>query len=478
MNFFNGLWPGFLSKAKSVFGAFGYNTVTAATQFNNYHKDIEKINIVFSNPAVLKVFSLQCDLYSLGRISAEDKDKKFIENDPVVQRFSNPNPFQSKSQLLWDQMFFTMLGTDYFYIDSAIPDNAKNKLYNLDPSKLEWPYEMQNSSDKLIFSDAALKELKSKTITLRYADGTSFKFPLGKLVITTDLTNGVGNWFKGMSRLDALYKIISNSEHALDAKNINVRYSGKFLVGSSNQLNTVGLGDEEKKDIETKMEGDKKVFPLKTLIQIKRFVENLGNLKLDEAYLSDYFLIGNMYNIPRDVLEAYVSSTYENQEKARMSHVSYTLQPKGNDFLNSVERYFGYDVAKINLLITWDHLPFMQVFAKEKAEKNKIVVESLNLLLKEGVPLEQANEFLNTKFNIPPKEQTIGDNASPETLEAQAALRGSVGGVQGILAVQASVAQGTTTFEAALSILTIVYGFTDQQARDLLGTPTSNGETS
>jgi hypothetical protein len=60
---------------------------------------------------------------------------------------------------------------------------------------------------------------------------------------------------------------------------------------------------------------------------------------------------------------------------------------------------------------------------------------------------------------------------APASTKEQAALRGSVGGVQGILAVQASVSNGTTTRDAALSILTIIYGFTDEQANDLLGNP-------
>jgi hypothetical protein len=116
------------------------------------------------------------------------------------------------------------------------------------------------------------------------------------------------------------------------------------------------------------------------------------------------------------------------------------------------------------------------VFEKEKQEKKKAQIESLSLLLKEGVPLYNANEFLGTSFEIPPPEAVISDNASPETLSAQAALRGSVGGVQGILAVQQSVSAGTTTFESALSILTIVYGFTEQDAIDLLGKPDETGQ--
>lgn len=452
---------------------FNLNVVDASTRFNNYALDKHKLAAILSNPALLKLFSLQCDTFSLGKVYVYQKDTE-LESDPFLNLINHPNPMQSGSQFLWDWMFWNMLGNDYCYVDSSIVEKKGNRMYHLEPYKIKWPYDMQANADKFIFSDDTLKEYSKKQITYCYNDGTTFKFPLDRLVITHDLTNGVGNFFKGPSRLDALYKVISNSEHSLDAKNINVRFSGKFLVGSNNEAGKMGLGEIEKLDIQEKFGDDnRKIYPLKTMVQIRRFVEDMGALKLDEAYLADYFLMGSMFNIPRDVLEANVSSTFENQEKARMSHISYTLQPKGNDLMNAFERHFGYDKEGKNIVIDWMHLPFTQVFEKEKAEVEKTKIASLKELLAMGVPIDDANAYLDLDFTIPPPEKTASDNSDPATLEAQAALRGSVGGVQGILAIQSSVSAGTTSFEAALSILTIVYGFTEQDASDLLGKPTT-----
>ncbi len=55
--------------------------------------------------------------------------------------------------------------------------------------------------------------------------------------------------------------------------------------------------------------------------------------------------------------------------------------------------------------------------------------------------------------------------------EAKAQLRGSIGGVQGILALQTSVSQGTTAYEAAIAMLMIVYGYEEPNAKLILGTP-------
>lgn len=399
MNWFSNWFFGIKNAVGKAFNKF--NLWHLSPQFNDYAKDKEKMSIVFRNPAMLKVFSLQCDLFSLAKIYVY-KDGQIVENDPALSRLNNPNPLQSKTQFLWDFMFYNMLGNANLYLDSNLSDKDSNKMYFLDPSKLEFPISLQRKQDKLIFSKSAEDELMNTELTYRYDDGTTYKFPLRKLIIITDLSNGVGNYFKGFSRIDALYKVISNSEASLDAKNINTRFSAKFLVagtGSIDDVSKLPLSTTEKKDIETKVENpDQQVHAVKSMIDIKRFVENLGALKLDEGYLASYFLIGNEYNIPRDVLEAYQSSTYENQGKATAKHISYTLEPKAQELASRLEQKFGYDKEGKSIVFSWDHLPFNQIFEKDRAVTDQIKATTFINLRKSGVSLEDANIFLDTSF--------------------------------------------------------------------------------
>lgn len=386
-------------------------------EYNDFTAQRAKLDIIFKNPALLKVFALQCDLFSLGRITVLDKEGNEIENDPALERFRNPNPYQSQAQFLWDYMFWTMVGTSYCYVDSDNPLNPNNKLYFLDISKLFFPTEMEFEVDKLIFSNAKVNEIKGKMMKYKYKDGNEYKFPLEKLVINYDLTNGTGNWYKSNSRIDALCKIISNSEYSLDAKNINVRYAGKFMVSGQQDPSDVTktpLSRQEKISIEEQVNGDKVVHGVKSAIQIQRFVSDMGALRLDEAYLADYFLIGNMYNIPRDVLEAYQSSTYENQEKARASHVSYTLDPKGTAFFHELAKKWGYVEQGKVINIDWNHLPFMQVFEKERAQVNEIKAKTFVTLINAGVALEEINELLGLNFKTGEKAQQTETNPEPE----------------------------------------------------------------
>lgn len=431
---FGNIFSLFRSKIKGLYN-FGYEVIHASTSFNTFARDKEKLAIVLSNPAVLKVFALQCDLFAMGRVCVQDDNGEEIKDDPFLKLLQRPNPFTlTESQFLWDFMFWNMLGTSYTYVDSKIVDKKNNRMYFLEPAKIEWPLSLERKKDKMIFSDAEFNEIMKTEIVYRYADGTEFKFPFDRLVISHDLTNSIGNFFKGPSRLDALFKIISNSEHVLDSENINIRYTSKFMVGADRSTGTTtrgGLGDDEKKDIIEKIDSNQKnVYPVNAKINIQRFVDDLGALKLPEEYLHQYFLIGNMYNIPRDVLEAYNSATYENQEKARAAHVNYTLEPKGNQFMDCFEVFFGYRDAGKNIRISWDHLPFMQVFAKEKAETKKVTVEVLNSLLTMGVSIEEANKFMGTEFEIEEPKEEVPATEQPAQEDAEGQTETVEGGTE------------------------------------------------
>jgi len=58
-----------------------------------------------------------------------------------------------------------------------------------------------------------------------------------------------------------------------------------------------------------------------------------------------------------------------------------------------------------------------------------------------------------------------------KTLDAQAQLKGSVGGVQSLLEIQSSYAQGLTTYDSAINMLDVIFGYNKETAIRLLGKP-------
>lgn len=375
-----------------------FNTLfNAKPSYNDYSGESAKIDAVLSNPALLKVFALQCDLFSLAKVSVVHNDKPLPE-DPFLQLIENPNPFQSQRQFLWDFMFWNMIGNAVLYIKSGDVERENNMMYFLDTSRLIFPNKLQEKVKNLVLSKKGFSDLQEEQVEYKNENGKSNFFKLKELLFITDLTNSTGNWFKGNSRLDALHKIITNSEAGIDSKNINARYLGKYIINGKideSNVNLPMMKPEEKKEIEDRIDGKKKVFAVKTPIDVKRFIERSDVLEsLDKSYLADYYKIGKMFGIPRDVLEAYESSTYENQEKARGSHVSYTLSPKGADLGDSIAKRINYNTQKKKIVLDWSHLPFMQVFKKDEAIVNVSNARSFDILVKAGAKRESAAKLL------------------------------------------------------------------------------------
>lgn len=385
---------------------YPFHILGTAPQFNDYHESAAKLAVVFSNPAVLKVFCLQCDLFSLAKPYVYNKKAVLQEKDPALDRINNPNPMQSMQDWLWSYMFWKMVGNAYLYMTSKVVDRPNAPMYWLENHKIEFPSSLDKEKDKLILSEAKLKKLMQTPIIYRYEDGTTISdLTLGDLAFAADLTNSTGNWFKGFSRIDALRKVITNSEAALDAKNINVRYAGKFLVSGQVDVKDVTkklMGEDEKKLIEDQIDNDKKkVHAMKSMVDLKRFVDDLKVMELGKTFLEDYYLVGSMYNIPRDVLEAYQSSTFENQEKARASHVTYTLDPAGDVLGGLLAKAWGYTERGYTICFSWDHLPFTQVFLKEKVNIQQTQVNIMMRLREAGMTIEEINSFLDTDFVMP-----------------------------------------------------------------------------
>jgi hypothetical protein len=100
-----------------------------------------------------------------------------------------------------------------------------------------------------------------------------------------------------------------------------------------------------------------------------------------------------------------------------------------------------------------------------------------------NLPLEQKKKKLYDlarKEGIIKKEAVLipinGEGGNLDTpidveAEAKAKLKGTVGGVQGVLAIQTSVSQGITDYDAAITLLYEIYGFDDKTARAILGKP-------
>lgn len=85
--------------------------------------------------------------------------------------------------------------------------------------------------------------------------------------------------------------------------------------------------------------------------------------------------------------------------------------------------------------------------------------------------LEQVLNYLGFPCEIEPIVKKADANENDKTLDAQAELRGSVGGVTALVTIVQNVASGILDLEAAVNIVTEIYGIEETVARKMIGTP-------
>ena len=368
----------------------------------NRISDREKLKKVCENPALLKVISLDCDIFSLGKVN-KFQEGKLIEEDFLYSLIKKPNLMQSWTSFFWDyKWWLNVCGTSVLYN----PNNSKNigntSLQFLNPSNITYNDTLIRKLQKFIFSNLSYNEVLEGSISYKFDNGESKDILLKELEFFHDLTNaGQLNPLKGISRIDALYKVINNSELALDAKGINLFLAGKFMVAgkadpSKTDFSNIPMSEDEKQSIEQKVLSNKSIHAVKSMIDIKRFVENMGALKLDESFVADFFMFGSMFNIPRDILETSLrGSTYENQEKAMARLIEYCEKPKAQKLTDWFETQFDFQ----DIRMSWNHLMFMKIFEKEQINNQKLKASALLELMKAGVKLDEINAMLETNFS-------------------------------------------------------------------------------
>lgn len=356
-----------------------YTVWSSDTAVGKEIPDRAKIEVVSKNPALLKVIALDCDIFSLGKVN-QYENEQLKEKDFLYSLKKQPSFKQNWTQFFWDYKFYLDI---YGVAKLYNPNNSKvlndnSSIQWLDPSRLEYNSSLTDKFKNFIFSKTSWNDLMKNTVNYRLDNGSLKVIRLDEITTFYDLTNaGQCDPMKGISRIDALYKVIKNNELALDAKGINLEFSQKFMVSGQQDPENVSqlpMGEAEKLSIEQQVRSNKKIHAVKSMIDINRFVEDIGKLKIDESFYNDYFMFGTMFNIPRDILEANLrGSTFENQEKAMARLIEYCEAPKGQMLTDWFESQYDFE----DIRMSWDHLMFNQVFEKERAEKTGLQIDNI-----------------------------------------------------------------------------------------------------
>lgn len=381
ISFGNNKLPNYVERDSSGGWWYEFKEFFNSKANKGFSDEQKKLDAVLYNPAALKILTYRADLYSQVKFNSYSNDK--IKNKDFLYSYKkHPNPYQSWIDFHWDVSFWRDLGNAYVYVQNDV-------WYCLNPTKIKLTDKQKEKFNNLAFSDATRKQAFNDSFKYDNGNGDLQILKLSNLYILSDLSTSVsGNWLAGNSRLDALYQVVKNSELSLTAKNRNLFFTTKFLVSGQNSgdINSRPMSDEDQKSISDSLKGRKEIFASKHKLDVNQLVSNLDSLKLDDSYIADLSIIGNMYGMTKDVLDVIIKgSTHENKEKAIGAFVDYSIMPKVQQHSDLYENILGLE----DIRGSFKHLPFNAVFEAEKINNTKTAVETLQIASVLGYDITQ-----------------------------------------------------------------------------------------
>lgn len=342
------------------------------------------------------VLDLRSTIFSQGKIIVEDisdpQNPVAIPDDPFIKLINNPYLKTSRQDFLFKHLWFKSLGNNYTrkILSGTDPNNidSVNSLYHLIASNIDW--NKINELDKFLITEDQKNAYNEQVIKYDF-NGNCIDIPLKQLVAFYDVTNALtcdGDLMRSPSRLEGLQGVLDNVMRNIQAKGINLNFAGKYLA--SNETTTKGittpLDNADKEDIEKRLYG-KDIIATNATVSVNALAADFRQLMLGDLFAEDYFTIARVFNIPREVADAWLKSggTFENQEKGFVKWVQSSVQFEGDDFSDTYQADFNYLEQQKRIRMSWDHLPIMSAVHKEEQQAYFDYVRALIDMVNAGI---------------------------------------------------------------------------------------------
>lgn len=442
-------------------------------------------------PEINAIINMDARMFATGILKVVNRKGKEIVDDPVAKMLKSPNWMQDGPEFMRQtRINRNIFGNEYIYKLRGV-GLPVSRLFTLPPNMVKFQY----TGSGLWF-----REFEMPVESLKYEymqNGTLYNLDPRDIIHLNDnraqVTDDIKTLMLGISKLEALKPSRQNLRLTYETLGVLLKNRGALGILSNASGDGIGasiaIEESEKEEIQKAyaryggLVGQSPVIITSANLKWQQMSISADKLGLFQGKEEDFAKCLDAYGHPMELYVRPKGATYENQKEARKGAYQDTIIPNANEWVSSLNEELMVDRdgnrTENSIIVDYTHLPCFQDDLKARGESVKVMADALNRMLQDrAITIEEYKEEIQ-RFGIvihaqgaPEPSSEAKDNS--ETLAAQAALRGSVGGVQGILSIQASVSAGTTTRDSALSMLTLVYGFEPTEANQLLGEPKEN----
>lgn len=399
-----------------------------------------------------------------------DKDGNVVENHWLNDLIKKPNAVQSWSDVVYsmsvqDALYSNVVGycpLRSFGIRNLIITLPNNKIQiNLSGKKLK-QMDRENLIDSFIFT---------------YDDGSTEKIELQDAVYLTT-ADGM-NIVRPISRIDSLRLPLSNIMASYRKRNVLLENLGAIGILSS-QSNDMGgaipMTPEERQKIQKdwyRRQKDELIIT-ESNVNWQPMSYPTRDLMLFEELTEDKLAIIDAYGLNYNLFSSEKGATFTNvRDSIRMAYTD-TIIPETQQIYDSLMAQWGLQQEGYHLEANFDHLPVLQDDASQKASAEKTKVDTYSVMLKDGVVTQQQYA---EEFGIELQKQDRTESQAAALAQAQTNLKGTVGGLDGIIALNNSVSTGQMDRQTAINTLVNYYGYDVTVANSMITNPVNNANT-
>ena len=485
-NPFYSLLSGYWSK---FFRKTGSESISAILNADPIWIDLGDAWRVFrSIPHLNLVLNQKATFVSQAEITVVDLEGNIVDTPTsreAMKIIHAPNPLQSKAEFLYQYSINrNLMGTAFIYKFKGLPSQSiPNNMWVIPSDAIEILTTgklYQQSDIEGIIKGYNLIKTSNKEMT----------FSTDEILLKNQ--GNTSDVIVGEQPLESLRKSISNIAFGMGM--VNVVYSKKGAIGilsggaSRDSTGAIPLGEKERQRISEQYlndygtDGDKlSVIVTNATMNWSPMSYPLKDLIIHEEIEQDFGHICDRFGVDRDIFSSTKGATFENQKQAEITTIQGSVTQEIDDLMMSLSIDFGLIDEGLRFKASYDHLAVFQEDMRSKEEANRLKLDNLFKQWTEGLltrndirraqSLEEIDDPEMNRFiwqsvdrgdeEIAPDQQAI--------IEAQASLRGSVGGVNGIIGTIGAIARGEMTPEQAVNVFMEIYGFSQDVSERIAG---------
>jgi hypothetical protein len=391
-----------------------------------------------------------------------DKDGNVVEQHWFLDMVNSPNPVQSWADVVYSLSVNDALYSNAFGYCPKRSFDIRNLFVPLPSNRIQ----IDTSGKMLKQMDEGGMITRFK---FRYDDDQLEIVELEDMVYLTT-TDGM-NLIKPTSRIDSLKYPLSNIKASYHKRNVlleNIGAIGILSAQKSDLGGAIPMTPEEKTAIQKDWYNRSKDELLITESQVNWTPMSYPtrDLLLFEELTADKLAIIDAYGLNYNLFSSESGSTFSNvRDSIRMVYTD-TIIPETQQMYDTMAHQLGLAKDGYYIKADFSHLPVLQDDEQTKAAADKTKAETYNILLRDGVI---TTEQYAMDFGYELQQQNATDAKAAALAQAQTELKGTVGGLSGIIELNTAVTGGLDR-TTAVNILVNYYGYDAVTANSMITT--------